>query len=598
MIAFKPTGTLDLSSDPSILSDGDMQRCKNLRMHQSGSARLRAGSVRIGGTISNAKIYELIIQGGVRYAFTSAGIWRDETSIASGLTDARWSAFKYNAYNDATQSIFALNGTNRKRIEASSVYKWGMYVPTSAPTTAVGALTGLTGTYSAKITYCRKTGAVVECEGNPSAAGTDRDLTNGSLSVTFTPPADYSSYGITHARIYRTLANGSLYYHDQDKAITGGGAHNVDTNTADASLGDQVATDHDRPPLGSFCYGPNFNGTCFIIKDNRLYYSLPKQPEYWPADYYIEVSPLQNPGQCLVIWNGQPYYLTKNEIYLIQGTGHNSFFPIAMSALTGAYGPRLAVAVAGEGIYHVATDGLYLYNGSDIRISQTYFDELFRYSVTQTMGNGVKRITGLADAWLMVTRGKLFFQFSSYTAPSQSLTIEQLQNITQFLVYDLATKRVVYYEYPVYMLQAARYDGTNDRILAAMLYNYTYSGGFTYYAGILNIEAEAYTHDYDDGSIPDANWPSDTAISWDIESKEHTLSTRAHFPRWVKYDIDAASATTATGDLRLDGASHQTHTLSADRNTKRRLVATGNGERCSMRAYGTGPIEIYMIESE
>jgi len=89
-----------------------------------------------------------------------------------------------------------------------------------------------------------------------------------------------------------------------------------------------------------------------------------------------------------------------------------------------------------------------------------------------------------------------------------------------------------------------------------------------------------------------------TAIAWDIQSKDFTLQTRSHFPRWVRYDVDAASATSATGTLYLDGESHQTHTLTEDRNTRKRLVATGNGGTCSIRINGSGPVEIYAIEAE
>ena len=66
----------------------------------------------------------------------------------------------------------------------------------------------------------------------------------------------------------------------------------------DAALGPELEIDHDRPPLGSFVFGPAYDGTTFIIKDNLLYYSKPKQPEYFPALYYVEVSTPQLP-KCI-----------------------------------------------------------------------------------------------------------------------------------------------------------------------------------------------------------------------------------------------------------------------------------------------------------
>jgi hypothetical protein len=90
-----------------------------------------------------------------------------------------------------------------------------------------------------------------------------------------------------------------------------------------------------------------------------------------------------------------------------------------------------------------------------------------------------------------------------------------------------------------------------------------------------------------------------TAISWEIESKDFTLQTRAHFPRWRKYDVDAsADNCTATGEVILDGTSHQSHSLTQDRRTKRRLVTTGNGQTESIKISGSGTVEIFAVESQ
>ena len=50
-------------------------------------------------------------------------------------------------------------------------------------------------------------------------------------------------------------------------------------------------------------------------------------------------------------------------------------------------------------------------------------------------------------------------------------------------------------------------------------------------------------------------------VSWEIESKDFTLQTRKHFPRWVKYDVDIDDATSVSGKVILDGATHHTHPL-------------------------------------
>ena len=562
-IFFTPNGSLDVTTDPSDLpenaeqysmSSGAMQRCKNLRLDESGVAKLRDGSVEQVDT-SGTTMWAVIEQGGVYYSCPGATIFRNATSLATGLANKRWSAIKYNSYNSTTQNIFLINGTDRKRIEGSTVTEWGSTAPSAVPVIIAGASTGLTGDYNVKYTYARKESSTVVYESDPSsAAAAAVTLANQSLSVTWTASADSQ---ITHVRVYRTEAGGSTYYHDQDIAI---GTLTVDTTTADTALGTAVATNHDRPPLGNVVVGPNFNGVCFIVKDNLLYYCLAKQPEYWPTTYYIEVSPPQYPGKAAIFWNGQLYYLTKQDIYLIQGTGVNTFFPFSQAAITGTQGQLAVEAVAGHGIYHVGADGIYLFSNTDKKVTQANFERIFRGETV----NGIPGIVRgkLTNSWLKQYRSKLYFGYADSTETYPS----------NVLVFDLTTSKSWYYKYP-FSIVSVEVDETNSRFLA----------GDT--VGIIH-EIEKDTKD---GSA---------AISWEIESKDFTLQTRAHFPRYVKYDVDASNSTTAIGKVVLDGTVHQNHTLSENRNVKKRLVATGNGQRMSLRITGSGPVKIYGIEAE
>lgn len=564
-IFFTPNGTLNITTDPSDLpqdsqqysiSSGAMQRCKNLRLDESGVAKLRDGSTEATDT-SQKTMWTVIEQGGVYYSCPTSTIYRNTTSLATGLTNARWSAIKYNSYNSTTQNIFLLNGTDRKRIEGSTVYEWGSTAPGGVPTIVAGASTGLTGDYNAKYTYLRKEGTTVVYESDPSsAAAAAVTLANESLSITWSASSDSQ---ITHVRVYRTETGGSTYYVDQDVAI---GTVTVDTTTADTALGTALATNHDRPPLGDIVVGPNFNGVCFIVKDNLLYYCLAKQPEYWPTTYFIEVSPPQFPGKAATFWNGQLYYLTKQDIYLIQGTGVNTFFPFSQAAITGTQGQLAVESVAGHGIYHVGADGIYLFSNTDKKVTQGNFERIFRGETVNDIP-GVDR-SKLSNSWLKQYQSKLYFGYADSTETYPS----------NVLVFDLTTSKAWYHSYP-FSIVSVEVDETNNRFLA----------GDT--AGKIHwIENKNNTKD------------ETTAISWEIESKDFTLQTRAHFPRYVKYDVDASGSTTAAGKVILDGAVQQSHTLSENRKTKKRLVATGNGERMSLRVTGSGPVTIYGIEAE
>ncbi len=195
---------------------GAMVRCKNVRTNENGKAKTRDGSVKLNASAIETAIWWIEEQAGNRFSFAGTKIYENESSIATGLTSAQWAAIKYNAFNDPTDNIFALNGTDRKRIEGSTVYEWGLAAPVTAPTFAVGQGTGLTGQYNAKYTYVRKVGSAVVAESNASPAADNAIvLTNQSMEVSVTQPTDTQ---VTHIRLYRTLTNGATYFLDSEIA--------------------------------------------------------------------------------------------------------------------------------------------------------------------------------------------------------------------------------------------------------------------------------------------------------------------------------------------------------------------------------------------
>lgn len=564
MFKFDPNGTLNIAADADLLPDDALTRCKNLRIDAAGKLKTRDGSEKVNATAIEAAIWLLVEQSGNRYAFAGDRIYKNETSIASGLTNAQWSGVKYNAFNDTTQQIYALNGTDRKRIQDEDVYEWGI-TPPAAPSVSASSGSGLTGVYSAKVTYCRKVGSTVVSESDPSdASSNSSSLTNDSLFISWTPSADPQ---VTHVRVYRTTGGGSSYLHDQDIAV---GSASVDTTTTDANLGDEVETDHDRPPLGSVVLGPTYNGILFIIKDNLLYFSSAKQPEYWPLTNFIEVSTPQFPLMAGDFMNGQLYCFSKNEIFFIQGTGASTFFPYPMKAKTGAQNIFGAVSVPGRGIFHTGPDGIYLFSGTDQKITESMLEPVFRGETVNGI-NGVKLVDQFPDlsaSWLFVYGNYLYFGYVS----------EGYDYPTNVLVFNLVNNRVTYYVYndgSDIEIRCLIRDETNNRILI---------GDNTGY--IREIEKISQSRD------------ETTEISWESQCKDFTLATRKHFPRWNKYDVDATNAASCTGSLILDGSAYQSHTITGNRDVKRRLVKEGNGSRASIRISGSGPATIYGAESE
>ena len=615
MLVHKPNGSLNITTDPTELPDDGFARLKNMSISRIGRIDTRKGSAKVNkSAIANTDIDHITEQGGVRYVFSDGEIYRNESALSVGGANAQWSSMLYNAYNDTTQQVFCLNGTDRKRVEGSTVYEWGFDAPTFDYIVAGKSKSTLTGTYSVRVTQARKVGSTVVYESNPGVASNSVVLANEGISVWFDRP---NASGITHTRVYRsTSTNASHYYEAEVETpfvttpdygytqswetdyISGTGyqfgttssnfqiSYGFETNAnsdsasysfaavthpitdgilfssavADGSLSTEVSTDHNRPPQGTIVIGPNYDGTCFIVKDNFLYYCKPRQPEYWPSTYFIEVSAVQFPLVTAVFHNGQPYALTKTGIYHIVGTAHPLFQPIDMKAKTGAQGAYGAISVAGLGIVHVGKDGIYVFNGgSDIKITQNVLDVIFKGESS----GGLPAVTSISTAWLGFYKDHLYF---GYTSSGNSYPT----NIVKWQISE--QKRLTYYQYS-FPIRCITSDETNDRFLAGC--------------------SDGFVRALESGTTDDG-----TAISWEMQTKDYTLQTRKHFPRWTKYDVDASGATSVTGSVLLDGTSIQTHMITGSRNTKRRLIDSDNGDRLSHKITGSGPATIYAIESK
>ncbi len=680
-IRFNPSGTLDLGTDPADLPmqmqgkvavSGAMTRCTNLNIERTGIASTRKGSLKLntvyewsysydwelpylsGDTATNpftqgggysyiytweadtstettdttiynltsgavvGSINRILGHSGDRYAFTDGGeILRNEQAIATGMTAAPWEAIRYNAYNSSQQSLFALNGYERKRITGSDVQEWGPASPTVAPKIKAGLGTGLTGDYNAKYTWARKEDAVVVWESNPSpAAAAAVALTAENLEVYFTLPTDEQ---ITHVRIYRTIDGGSTYYWDQDvalgwteydysylfdwetdyivgslyQAFTESTSYTTithsweatpsvasDDNTikstmedeetlfayssqADSALGTELNwTNHDRPPLGGVVLGPNFNGTCFILKDNNLYYCLPNQPEYWPSDYYIEVSSLQFPLIAGAFLDGILYVASAVEVYQISGSVPGQFFPLPMGCQTGTVNYRCFEGVKGQGIYHMGAEGVYLYSGGkDQLVSRGNLDTIF-YGETTGNISGLNR-TYLTNCWMKSFHGRLYIGYPGGSS----------QYPDNIFVLDLQSQKMVHHSYAATFRAVGR-DFTYNRLLAG--------------------DTDGNSWEWEDS---DSTTDDGTAISWTIQSADFN-QLRKYFPRYAKYDVKVGTGGTASGYILLDDTVAQTHTLNGDRLTRKRLVTGCTGDRLSVRISGTGTVDIYGAEIE
>ena len=542
--------------DPSVAPPGACIRAKNVVFDKDGVVLTRNGSSKGSITGTSAVLY-MFDHSGDRYTWSSTRCYKNETVFGDTLTAARPEAVRYNAYNSTQDSMFFLNGTDRKRVEGTSMYEWGTDAPTTAPTIAAGDGSGLTGDYNVKYTFLRKEGSVIVYESNFSPTATSAvELSDEDLDVTgIEVPSDSQ---ITHIRIYRTTAGGSLYYKETD--ITAG--------TTSVTLDDSDATitlnslehdnNHNRPPLGTHCAGPFFNGYIFVLKDNLLHWCLAQRPEYFPLNYYVEISEPQDPGQAIVDYNGMVFVFTREKIVQLQGSGSNSFYPITLEAFTGTYSSSCVHVIPNRGIFHLGKDGIYLFSGRDNK-ALPELDPIFDQTSTDGLPN--LDVSKISYCWMESLGSSLFFAY-----PSTSATSNYPDVVVRI---DTTTGKVSRFDYTG-VFSASLLDKTNRRL---------YTG-----------DSSGYVWQLETGSTDNG-----TAISIEVETPQINTPTREFSPRACRYDTYCDANDTLNASVIIDGTSVQTHALSnVNRNTRPRLITDTVGNRVSMRFTGSGPnIKIY-----
>ena len=637
-LKFSPNGTLDVSTDPMDLPSqqsgndvvsGAMQRCTNLHLDHDGIASTRRGSQKVSASAMSDLLVKLLVeQGGDRYAIAGASLYLNESSIGSGYTDAEWSAILYNAYNVITQSVFATNGTDLKRITASTIAKWGIDAPEDGPSVlnfinyaynchvdpsgnyftgstslymyhftqthtgadgiqreclydwevehldnpAIGGISpdsamyrvmywfeleqSSSSQYQVCYTYCRKSGDILECESNPSPW----IAITPQCSILIKPVASGDTQ-VTHYRFYRTLANlGTMYYAGECSVAAG---YFVLT-TSDENLGSQLEIDHTPPPADIACLGgPAYSGCIMAGAGNLLWYSKSKQPEYWPYNYNIQVGPPQLPIIAMCMFGGQLFVANASDIWMIQGTGPDTFFPLQMSAAAGTVARQCLCPIIGKGIYHLSSEGIFLFRvGADVCVSEDNFSPIFHGETRGSMPG--MNLNYKQNCWMITWRGSFYF---GYPGGEDEYPKDVIRT-------ELSSGKSVHFQYP-FGIKTVTIDKTNQRLLAGCDDGY-----------IRIIEEIAIT---DDDGEP---------VAWDLETMAFSQFRKA-FPRYARYDVDFTEGEAlAQGFICLNGDSMQTHNLTVPREIRKRHVATSTGDRLSVRITGSGIVDIYAAQVE
>ena len=365
---------VNLHQDPLTLADQEMIRAINADFHtMPGTCLLRRGrSVLFETPLILTPVSRLAKINAKRYQVAANRLFRDQQSIASDVNTTTLTTFAaLKPLTDPTTWAFIANGAFMRKDNGTTLAKWGLDAPTSAPVIAALGGGALTGDYSIVYTYARKVGTALAHESNPSPASNTVTLSSQGITATaLNTPTDSQ---ITHIRVYRTLANADglwLFETEVAASVTGG-----TLGIADSELGSAVEFDNDPPPTAPFIV--EYQGSLFLLTQNNVYWSKRYRPESVPPENFVQISSPSDPLTCGVSVAGSLGVFTRATKYRVTGDTINGFIPIEALSKRGTTSPAALVA-SEQGAIFPALDGVFATNfiSEDQRLS-AQVDPLF-----------------------------------------------------------------------------------------------------------------------------------------------------------------------------------------------------------------------------
>ena len=178
--------------------------------------------------------------------------------------------------------------------------------------------------------------------------------------------ANYADY-ITAVRVYRLPAAGTVMQHVGD--IPRGDYSLLDT-LSDGELGNPVPTDTGLP--SNFRLMAAYENRMFAVggygNPNRVACSKAGYPDMWPALFEIQLSASLGTRMITQLWvlNGSLYLFLDEAILRMYGSSPENYGFVPVSEFIGCVAPKTMMSHA-DGVVFLSKDGLYFFNGSQLR---------------------------------------------------------------------------------------------------------------------------------------------------------------------------------------------------------------------------------------
>jgi len=391
-----PSGGVDLRTSPTLLPANRARTLINFSLEEPGALVVRPGYTRFSTTslgssriqggariylntnlpAAASTIFTVIAWGGAVYTLTDAGNW----STTNLTTLSATNELHFTADRDLV-AVFDGSTNPWKSTNGSNWTKMGIAAGTVASTASSKAGGGLS-TSEFEFNYTYK----------------DRDLAVESNGATAVSTVSLSSTGAVELQIPNTTdpqVDAIVVYarnKTQNESVrrkatslamqsTAAGTHSTVTITSSAwTTADPEPSDHDTPPVLSF--GVIWKSRWWArsaTRTNRIHYTQLFQPQSWPALFFVDIPFEKGDVIQALLPHGDALLIFGNtKIFIIIGRLSLDFeVRPSLASLDGAVGPRAVTNIA-QGIVHVATSGVYLFDGTHDQLLSYDLDPAWR----------------------------------------------------------------------------------------------------------------------------------------------------------------------------------------------------------------------------
>ena len=387
------SGGLNLKQDSSLIADNECVIAENCDFYiRVGSImsrkRLRKlNSVAITGKI--IKLYRYLKSGGTSYlmAETDDGTTRriyystdngaNFTILATRTTNYKSSFLDYEDW-----LYFADFNDEPKRWDGTSLTKWGIAAPGTAPALAVGAAGNPSGTYRYKVTFLNAEGT--ESENSPASA--DITVTDQQIDLSSIPTSPDGQ--VTKRKLYRFGGTLTDYYHIV--TIADNTTTTYTDNTIDTAVGGVLDPYPRFPAPKAKALALHFNR---IFAANTSYggvnyphgfvWSRARRPENF---YDLSIpDPAGIKGKAILnaIELGESLYFFKEEPpFALRGANEDTFY-LDPSYVQVPCTSADSVTVIHSMVGFLGLDGYYMFNGLTANKITTKIDPIFLTELNQ-----------------------------------------------------------------------------------------------------------------------------------------------------------------------------------------------------------------------